>query len=98
MTTTIETKIALCKLNTAKNGIELHFDPKPSKSVLDDLKANGWRWSRFNSCWYKLDNSIARRVASKYAAIPEEQEENQDGALVQAQEEAVFDTFAANNL
>lgn len=91
-------KIATCKLNPSKGGIELYFPGKPSPTVLDDLKANGWRWSRFNSCWYKLDNSIARRVASKYAAIPEEQEVNQDGALVQVQEDAVFDTFAANNL
>lgn len=91
-------KIATCKLNADKGGIELYFPGKPSPTVLDDLKANGWRWSRFNSCWYKLDNSIARRVAAKYAAIPEEQEVNNDGALVQAQEEAVFDTFSANNL
>lgn len=97
MTTTIETKIALCKINTAKNGIELHFDPKPSKAVLDDLKLNGFRWGKFNRCWYRADNAHSRRVASKYADIPQE-EVNNDGALVQAQEEAVFDTFSANNL
>lgn len=64
-------KIATCKLNPSKSGIELYFNSKPQTSVLDDLKANGWRWSRFNSCWYKLDNSIARRTASKYAEVPE---------------------------
>jgi len=90
-------KIATCKLNPSKSGIELYFNSKPQTSVLDDLKANGWRWSRFNSCWYKLDNSIARRTASKYAEVPQE-EVNQDGDLVEAQENAVFDNFAANNL
>jgi len=87
-------KIATCKLNVEKGGIELYFPGKPQAAVLDDLKASGFRWSRFNSCWYKLDNSIARRTASKYAEVPQE-EVNQDGALVEAQENAVF---AANNL
>ncbi len=90
-------KIATCKLNVEKGGIELYFPGKPQAAVLDDLKASGFRWSRFNSCWYKLDNPIARRTASKYAEVPEE-EVNQDGALVEAQENAAFDNFAANNL
>jgi len=90
-------KIATCKINVEKGGIELYFPGKPQAAVLDDLKASGFRWSRFNSCWYKLDNSIARRTASKYAEVPQE-EANQDGALVEAQENAVFDNFAANNL
>lgn len=90
-------KIALCKLNSAKGGIELYFNNKPAQAVLDDLKAKSWRWSKFNKCWYRLDNPIARQQAAKYADIPQE-EVNHDGAMVQAQEEAVFDTFAANNL
>ncbi len=87
-------KIATCKLNPSKGGIELYFNSKPQSSVLDDLKANGWRWSRFNSCWYKLDNSIARRTASKYAEIPNTlnaTERLQDLELVNAQEEAAVE-------
>lgn len=38
--------------NTEKNGIEIKFKSKPEKEILDELKANGWRWSRFGGCWY----------------------------------------------
>lgn len=88
-------KIALCKLNSAKGGIELYFTSKPSQSVLDDLKAQSWRWSRFNKCWYRLDNPIARQQAAKYADIPTES--TQDGLLVQAQENAAQDNWAQAN-
>ncbi len=83
-------KIALCKLNTAKGGIEIYFNSKPAQSVIDDLKANGFRWGKFNKCWYKIDTTSARSVASKYATIPEDEEVNQDAALVDAQEEAAI--------
>lgn len=86
-------KIATCKINQEKKGIELYFNSKPASAVLDDLKANGWRWSRFNSCWYKLDNSIARRTASKYAEVPNTlnaSERLADAGLVEAQEEAAI--------
>lgn len=83
-------KTASCKLNPAKNGIELYFPGKPAPSVLDDLKANGWRWSRFNSCWYKSDNSLARKFASKYASVPERQQSDPDAGYVAAQEEAAI--------
>lgn len=50
------TAIKPCKpvinINHEKNGIELKFDCKPSQSTLDSLKANGWRWSKYNSIWY----------------------------------------------
>lgn len=83
-------KIALCKLNTAKGGIELYFTSKPAQAVLEDLKAKSWRWSKFNKCWYRLDNPIARQQAAKYADIPQE-EVNNDAGLVQAQENAYVD-------
>lgn len=83
-------KIALCKLNTSKGGIEIYFNSKPSTAVLDDLKANGFRWGKFNKCWYKIDTTSARNVASKYATIPEDEEVNQDAGIVDAQEEAAI--------
>ena len=39
-------------INEEKNGVEIRFSSKPDSDVLDTLKSNGWRWSRFNSCWY----------------------------------------------
>ncbi len=38
--------------NEEKNGVEIRFPAKPDASVLETLKANGWRWSRFSACWY----------------------------------------------
>ncbi|MDD5459716.1 MAG: hypothetical protein PHF37_10030, partial [Phycisphaerae bacterium] len=38
--------------NTEKDGYELRFDEKPPDEILSRLKSNGWRWSRFNGCWY----------------------------------------------
>lgn len=39
-------------LNDEKNGVEIRFPSKPDTAVLERLKANGWRWSRFSNCWY----------------------------------------------
>jgi hypothetical protein len=38
--------------NKEKNGVEILFPAKPVQEVLDKLKANGWRWSRFAGLWY----------------------------------------------
>ena len=38
--------------NIEKQGVEIVFDEKPSDQILIRLKANGWRWSRFNRVWY----------------------------------------------
>jgi len=52
------TAIKPCKpvicINHEKKGIELKFECKPSQSTLDSLKANGWRWSKYNSIWYNV--------------------------------------------
>jgi hypothetical protein len=49
--------------STEKNGIEIRFPSKPSAEVLDSLKAAGWRWSRFSSCWYTQRSDAARQFA-----------------------------------
>lgn len=53
--------------NEEKNGIELRFPAKPAASVLDDLKAHGWRWSRFSACWYQRDTEANRAYAAALA-------------------------------
>lgn len=50
-------------LNRERNGVELRFPAKPSDAVRDQLKANGWRWSRFSACWYTRDTPAARAFA-----------------------------------
>jgi hypothetical protein len=38
--------------NKEKGGVEILFPSKPDPEILDKLKANGWRWSRFAGLWY----------------------------------------------
>lgn len=54
--------------NEEKDGLEIRFPAKPSAEVLDALKANGWRWSRFSSCWYARRSDKARQFAASLTA------------------------------
>ncbi len=38
--------------NTALHGLEISFTKKPEKSVLDSLKAEGFRWHSVKKLWY----------------------------------------------
>ena len=53
--------------NLEKNGVEIRFPSKPAESVLTDLKARGWRWSRFNNCWYNRRTDEALQYAHSIA-------------------------------
>jgi len=83
-------------LNTEKQGVEIYFKTRPNDATLNDLKANGFRWGKTNKCWYKKDNIQAREVAARYGMIPTES--NDDGLLVEAQENAGADNWAQVNL
>jgi len=39
--------------NKEKNGLEIYFKSKPNQDVRDTLKSNGFRWGKYNKCWYK---------------------------------------------
>ena len=54
--------------NEAKNGIEIRFASRPGDDVLANLKANGWRWSRFAGCWYNRYSEEAQKFAETIAA------------------------------
>lgn len=56
--------------NAAQNGIEIHHPAKPAQSVIDAIKAAGFRWSKFSKCWSKKDSSYAREVAARYGELP----------------------------
>ncbi len=47
------------------NGIEIYFDEKPSISVCDELKENGWRWHRVKRCWFTKRSPDAEKFAKK---------------------------------
>lgn len=55
--------------NTEKQGIEIRFPEKPDNSILETLKANGWRWSRFSECWYKRASDEAREFAHRFTTV-----------------------------
>ena len=54
--------------NTEKGGIEIRFPSKPEQVVIDSLKANGWRWSKFAACWWIKASDEARAFAQKVTA------------------------------
>lgn len=53
--------------NIERGGIELRFPEKPAHGVIESLKANGWRWSRFSSCWWIKASDTARTFANNIA-------------------------------
>jgi hypothetical protein len=51
------------KINEELNGIELYFDNKPERKVLDSLKANKFRWSNYKKCWYTKQSEKTLQIA-----------------------------------
>lgn len=44
--------MAKMTLNEQFNGVEIFFEEKPDTKVLEQLKANGFRWHNFKKIWY----------------------------------------------
>ena len=63
------------KLNEEKNGIEIYFTSKPSEEVRTALKYNGFRWSKYNKCWYAKQSEKALNFANSLIPVKEETEE-----------------------
>jgi len=59
--------------NEAKNGVEIKFDEKPERSVIDFIKSKGFRFSRRQCLWY------ARRTAGTMAFVKDFQESYSGG-------------------
>jgi hypothetical protein len=57
-------------INAEKSGVEIRFPSRPADAVLQQLKAHGWRWSRFAGCWYHRDTPDARVFADTITAPP----------------------------
>ena len=56
--------------NEEKDGVEVRFPSKPAPEVIDSLKAHGFRWARFTSCWYHKRNAEAVAFARSLAGSP----------------------------
>lgn len=53
--------------NEEKNGIELVFNEKPAREILDAIKAAGYRWHRSGGYWYAKASAKAKQAAEKIA-------------------------------
>ncbi len=51
--------------STGKPGyIELHFPSKPEPQVLESLKGAGYRYSKWNKCWYGQETKLPKEFIS----------------------------------
>jgi|GEM_PF-1957962 len=74
------------KLNDDKNGVELYFTDKPSEEIRTELKVNGFRWSRFNKCWYSKQNKDTLALAEKLTNSNVETAENTEPVQIDVPE------------
>lgn len=61
----------MCKvlLNEELNGVELYFEGKPAKEILEDIKRVGYRWNGKKICWYAKQNEKTLDKAKKYSNV-----------------------------
>lgn len=52
------------ELNEELNGIEIYFGEKPEQNVIDQLKLNGFRFTRFKKCWWSKQTEKAIHFAN----------------------------------
>lgn len=67
------TEIEKIVMNEEKNGIEIYFTGKPSEEVRNNLKAQGFRWGKFNKCWYAKQSEETINFANSLKNIDTEQ-------------------------
>lgn len=75
------------KINEEKGGKELYFEEIPTANEREQLKANGYRWSAYNKCWYiklgvevkpkaKCEIDIAGINLKEFTELLEEEKKN----------------------
>ncbi len=57
--------------NESLNGIEISFDKKPDQSVIDQIKAHKFRWSRKKKIWYAKHTDSRMAFANRLKGEPE---------------------------
>jgi Large polyvalent protein associated domain 29 len=61
-------------LNEELNGIEITFTGVPSEEVRNELKANGFRWSKYKKVWYAKQSEERLQFAKMLAGETEQTE------------------------
>jgi hypothetical protein len=51
---------------TRAGNVDLAFPSKPDEATRSELKACGFKWSRFNACWY----GSASKLPARYGTTP----------------------------
>lgn len=64
------------ELNNDKNGVEIYFSNKPSEEVRNNLKSHGFRWSKYNKCWYAKQSEDTLNFAN--SLLPKEDDKIND--------------------
>jgi len=55
-------------LNDKLKGVEIYFDGKPSQTIIDGLKSNGFRYHGGKVCWYAKQSEKTIAEAQKHTA------------------------------
>jgi hypothetical protein len=66
-------------INEEKNGIEISFIQKPDTQIIESLKENGFRWSRFDGGKWWAKNTPERLVFSETLVKPSEAVGSEEG-------------------
>lgn len=82
--TVSNTDVPVISFNEEKNGIELKYEGKPSQSVIDDMKAHGFRWSKFNRVWWSKQTEKSMSYVNSLQAS--ESVEHEEVEIIAAQE------------
>lgn len=64
------------ELNEDKNGVEIYFSNKPSEEVRNNLKSHGFRWLKYNKCWYAKQSEDTLNFAN--SLLPKEDDKIND--------------------
>ncbi|MFS0855175.1 hypothetical protein [Paenibacillus taichungensis] len=96
-----ESKSITITLNEEKNGIEIFFAQKPDSEVIEELKLNGFRWSRFNGGKWWAKQSAETIGYAESLAVEQKEERNivqQKGSeLATSQENVAIHKNTGNN-
>ena len=63
-------------LNEEKNGVEIRFSSKPSEEIREQMKAAGFRWSRYSKCWYAKQSDSTISLAKELSSNDLKNQEN----------------------
>lgn len=60
---------ATVKINEEKKGVEIYFSGRPGEDTIAKIKPYGWRWSKYNKCWYKKRDERTEAFANEFVAL-----------------------------